>query len=105
MGRFRARFSTSPVDREIGDKVEQSHRLIESAIRVCEPLTRDKEDLARAQRARSIRRDLERVLGALDSVRLMSTGREEEQEDAKKPPRKRPVDPTPLILQIPMDDE
>ena len=70
MSRLRVTLSTSPIDREIAQRVESAQRVILEALRMCVD-NRDENPVVR-RRVLAARRDLERVLGALGSVRRVS---------------------------------
>lgn len=58
---------TSPADQEISRRVLDAERALISALRSCD-VPRDSDPLVR-RRAFAVRRDLERALGAISSVR------------------------------------
>ena len=70
MSRLRTTLSQSPVDREIQAHVTTAERALAKALQACHT-ARDSEKYGQAHVAR-VRRDIERALGALQSVRRVT---------------------------------
>ena len=93
MSRLRATLSSSPLDREIAQLVDQAQRSIQAALRRCESATGTTPEARR--RGALTRRDLLKALGALGSVRRTQPNYDTDDPDlieVPKPPREsRPV--------------
>lgn len=67
MSRLRASLSTSAIDREIFSRVDSAKRDIFAALRLCD--VRHEENPITRRRVMATRRDLEKIIGAMESVR------------------------------------
>lgn len=95
MSRLRATLSTSPLDREIAQRVEKARREIINAMDLCN--ARNESNLVTRRRVAAARRDLSRILGAMDSVRRVGAPFDLEDQDLNETvlPRPKPTPKTP----------
>ena len=94
MKRLRSILS-SPADQEISRRVLEAERALISALRSCD-VPRDSDPLVR-RRAFAVRRDLERALGAISSVRRIEPAFGIDPEVATAPRlRKEKIEPAPV---------
>ena len=75
MSRVRTSLSATPLDREVSSRVDSATQLVVSALQVVESKLRDKA-YSKPHVVR-VQRDLQRCLGALNSVRRVSLNAEE----------------------------
>lgn len=96
MSRLRATLSTLPLDREIASHVDTAQRSIREALRACE--TKEENPVQR-RRVMAVRRDLEKILGAMTAVRRVGAlydVNDPDLTDTPAPPRpKREAPPSP----------
>lgn len=66
MSRLRATLSTLPIDREVAGHVDAAQRSIRAALRACDG---SESNPVQRRRVMAVRRDLEKILGAMTTVR------------------------------------
>lgn len=97
MSRLRATLSSLPIDREIAGHVDAAQRAIRAALRACEA---KEENPVQRRRVMAVRRDLEKILGAMTSVRRVGSLYDLNDPDLTNtptPPRpKREAPPSPV---------
>lgn len=99
MSRLRATLSSLPIDREIAGHVDTARWSIRAALRVCEA---KEENPVQRRRVMAVRRDLEKILGAMTSVRRVGALydlSDPDLADTPVPPRpKREAPPAPPVV-------
>ena len=97
MSRLRATLSTSAIDQEVFSRVDGAKREILAALRLCDP--RHEENPITRRRVMATRRDLEKIIGAMESVRRVGTPYDLTDADLNDIPRSpRPKQPEPLSV-------
>lgn len=94
MSRLRATLSTNPLDQEIAQRVTRAEQEIQGALRAC---SARQDGLLAQRRARAVRRDLERVLGALGSVRRVAAPYDLDPDLNDLPPQEPKRPPLPQV--------
>jgi len=103
MSRLRASLSTSPLDREIQAHVAKAELALKQALALC--LNTRKSDQYGAAYLARVRRDLERALGATQSVRRVSPGYDVADPDLQPTaPYQSPTEPIPPVSTDGTDD-
>jgi len=93
LSRLRATLSTNPLDRDIAQRVEKARREIINALDLCN--ARNESNLVTRRRVAAARRDLGRILGAMDSVRRVRALFDMEDQDLNDVALPRPKPPKP----------
>ena len=99
MSRLRIQLAKSDIDRRVAVAMGSAERLLVSALRDCEGYARTTVDLSEARRARSVVRDLRRVLGAITGVRRISPVHNSDDPDLDSTSKRIPIaDPSAITL-------
>jgi hypothetical protein len=85
LSRLRATLSTDALDQEIAQAVERARRDFLGILSRCIPGR--EQDIVRRRRMYATRRDLERILGAMDSVRRVASPYGHTEEEPSPTPK------------------
>lgn len=101
MRRNRPWASTSPIDKEIQDRLTGAERLIREAMGICSIASKNRSNLAVSRQSALVKKDLTKVLGALSFVRLLTPAyRPEEEKLPPKVTKPKEVTPPPFVDSI-----
>lgn len=100
MSRLRATLSTDPLDKALTAKMDEAHRALVAALRLCDDS--QKTDVVTRRRVAHTRRDIQRALGAITGIRRVARlydVADSNLSDTPAPRRERPAPPPEVVVE------